>query len=107
MDIAKILSEKWKGAIWDLNGDSYEGLVWKDKTIPKPTLQEIEFFSDEITKQQLKSEMKAEAIRIAQERVLDAEIAKDPYLSAMADVEAKIDSGEINENARQAIRYRV
>lgn len=69
--------------------------------------EQAESIMSDIRKTQLKAEMKAEAIRIAQERVLDAEIAKNPYLSAMANVEAKIDSGEINENARKAIRDRV
>lgn len=89
-----------------LRGDVLE---WIDTTQTEPTQAEIDaeiayLEGDEYKKVLLKAEMKAEAIRIAQERVLDAEIKKAPYLSAMADVEAKINSGEINENARKAIR---
>ena len=40
MDIAAILSKKYFGSEWTLNGDSYEGLTWLSKT-DKPSEQEL------------------------------------------------------------------
>jgi hypothetical protein len=41
MDIAKILTLKYKDSIWTLNGDDYEGLTWLSDT-PKPTKKNLE-----------------------------------------------------------------
>ena len=41
MDISHILSDKYPGAEWTLNGDDYEGLVWLDDS-PKPTKKALE-----------------------------------------------------------------
>jgi len=41
MDIARILSTKWQGAEWSLNGDDYEGLTWLSDS-PKPTEKQLE-----------------------------------------------------------------
>lgn len=30
------------GAVWNLNGDTYEGLIWKDETQSKPSKEELE-----------------------------------------------------------------
>lgn len=43
MDIAIILSSKYEGSEWNLNGDSYEGLTWLSNT-PKPTQKQLEDF---------------------------------------------------------------
>jgi hypothetical protein len=40
-DIVKKLLEIRSGAIWTLNGDTYDGLVWSDTIQVKPTAQEI------------------------------------------------------------------
>lgn len=42
MDIAKALMHQFPGAEWNLDGNSYEGLVWNDHKHAKPTLQQIE-----------------------------------------------------------------
>lgn len=34
--------EKYKGCEWTLNGDSYEGLTWISKDMPKPTKAQLE-----------------------------------------------------------------
>jgi predicted lipoprotein len=39
--IDKALLSLRPNAQWDLNGDDYSGLVWKDETQTKPTLKEI------------------------------------------------------------------
>jgi hypothetical protein len=41
MDISAILSAKYQGAEWTLNGDDYEGLTWLSDS-PKPTEAELE-----------------------------------------------------------------
>jgi hypothetical protein len=41
MDISLILSRKYPGAEWTLNGDSYDGLIWLSDT-PKPTKKALE-----------------------------------------------------------------
>ena len=56
MDIATILSKKYFGSEWTLNGDAYECLNWLSKT-KKPTEQELldqweevkKLIADEIT----------------------------------------------------------
>ena len=49
MDITAILSKKYFGSEWTLNGDSYEGLTWLSKT-SKPTEQELLDQWDEVKK---------------------------------------------------------
>jgi hypothetical protein len=42
MDIPVILSNYYRGQVWTLNGEKYEGLTWSDEnTLPKPTLEEL------------------------------------------------------------------
>jgi hypothetical protein len=41
MDIVNALIKLKPGASWELNGDSYEGLIWKDTEQTKPTEAEL------------------------------------------------------------------
>jgi len=41
MDITQVLSRRYPGAEWTLNGDNYTGLTWLSDT-PKPTLKTLE-----------------------------------------------------------------
>jgi hypothetical protein len=41
MDITMILSTKYVGSEWSLNGNDYEGLTWLSDT-PKPTKKQLE-----------------------------------------------------------------
>ena len=42
MDIPLILSNFYKGQLWVLIGDTYDGLEWEEtNTLPKPTLEEL------------------------------------------------------------------
>ena len=41
IDYAKILSTKYVGSQWSLNGDNYDGLTWFSDT-PKPTQAELD-----------------------------------------------------------------
>ena len=66
MDIAIILSTKYIGSEWTLDGDSYEGLTWLSNS-PKPTEEELEDLWLEVqaeiaTKAQAKIDAKASAI---------------------------------------------
>jgi hypothetical protein len=42
MDIAQILSKRYPGSEWTLNGDSYNGLTWLSEDIAKPTAEELQ-----------------------------------------------------------------
>jgi hypothetical protein len=57
MDIAAILTTKYPGKEWVLDGDSYEGLTWITNS-PKPTQEEIESLWPEV---QAEIEAKAQA----------------------------------------------
>lgn len=41
IDYALILTQKYEGSEWTLNGEDYEGLTWLSKT-PKPTKEELD-----------------------------------------------------------------
>ena len=66
MDYAIILSTKYQGSEWILDGDSYGGLTWLSKT-PKPTQEELEDLWPEVqaevsSRAQAKIDAKASAI---------------------------------------------
>ena len=41
MNIAQILTQRYPGAEWTLNGDNYNGLTWLSDS-PKPSLEELQ-----------------------------------------------------------------
>ena len=47
IDYSLILTINYKGKIWSLNGDSYEGLEWLDES-PKPTKEELDSKWEEV-----------------------------------------------------------
>jgi hypothetical protein len=66
MDYAIILTTKYQGSEWTLDGDSYEGLTWLSDS-PKPNQEELEDLWDEVqaeleAKAQAKIDAKASAI---------------------------------------------
>jgi len=66
MDIAAILTEKYPGAQWTLDGDDYTGLNWLDDS-PKPTKKTLEKAWPEVQQaRQLKSIQDARAVAYAQ-----------------------------------------
>ena len=71
MDIATILSRKYAGSEWTLDGDDYTGLTWLSDT-PKPTKSVLE---------KLWSEVQAEIVAEAQAKL-------DAKASAIAKLEA-------------------
>lgn len=60
IDYTLILNEKYKGTSWSLNGDFYEGLVWKSDT-PKPTKEELDSKWEEVLSIQKKQNCKNQA----------------------------------------------
>ena len=42
MNIPMILSKRYEGAEWTLNGDNYSGLTWLSEDIAKPTVEELQ-----------------------------------------------------------------
>jgi hypothetical protein len=71
MDITLILSRKFEGAEWTLNGDDYAGLTWLSDT-PKPTKKTLESLWPEVV-----AEIEAEK-----------QAKEDTRLSAIAKLEA-------------------
>jgi hypothetical protein len=66
MDITMILSTKYVGSEWSLNGYDYEGLTWLSDT-PKPTKKQLEdlwptVLAELEAKAQAKIDAKASAI---------------------------------------------
>lgn len=66
MDIAQILTRKYAGSEWTLNGDNYSGLTWLSDT-PKPTKATLEALWPEVQAEiaaeiQAKLDAKASAI---------------------------------------------
>jgi hypothetical protein len=66
MDYSVILTTKYQGSEWILDGDSYEGLTWLSDT-PKPTKKELEDLWSSVraelaAKAQAKIDAKASAI---------------------------------------------
>ena len=66
MDIPRILSSKYAGSEWILNGDDYAGLTWLSDT-PKPTEAELENLWEEVqadiaAEAQAKLDAKASAV---------------------------------------------
>ena len=66
MDIAIILSTKYIGSEWTLDGDSYAGLTWISDS-PKPTKKQLEDLWPSVqaelaAKEQAKIDAKASAI---------------------------------------------
>lgn len=66
MDIATILSRKYAGSEWTLDGDDYTGLTWLSDT-PKPTKSALEKLWPEVQAEiaaeaQAKLDAKASAI---------------------------------------------
>lgn len=47
MNYATILSTKYEGSEWVLDGDSYEGLTWLSDS-PKPSQEELENLWEEV-----------------------------------------------------------
>ena len=71
MDIANILTRRYAGAEWTLNGDNYTGLTWLSDD-PKPTLKTLEG---------LWADVQAEIVAEAQSKV-------DAKASAVAKLQA-------------------
>lgn len=66
MDIASILSTKYIGSEWTLDGDSYEGLTWLSES-SKPTEEQLQDLWPEVqaeleAKEQAKIDAKTSAI---------------------------------------------
>lgn len=67
IDYAAILSRKYFGKEWTLDGDSYEGLVWNEKTA-KPSKKTLDDLWPEV---QAEIASEAQAKKAAREDVLN------------------------------------
>ena len=93
MDIALILTDKYPGALWSLNGDDYDGLEWLDDSA-KPTKKALEASWPEV--QHARAVAAVEAARAAAYR----EIADPVFFRYQAGEATK----EEWKAARQAVR---
>lgn len=70
IDYTAILSRKYVGSQWSLNGDNYEGLVWLSET-DKPTKKELDDLWPEVQNEmQLEVEAKAQARASAEAKLI-------------------------------------
>lgn len=66
IDYTLILTTKYKGSYWSLNGDSYEGLNWLSDT-PKPSKEELDFQWEEVLSIRKKEDCKTVAQKLLTE----------------------------------------
>ena len=67
IDYSQILSQKYKGSEWTLNGDDYDGLTWLSETT-KPTKKELDDLWDKVKSDK---QAEAEAKETAKAAILD------------------------------------
>lgn len=60
IDYSLILTINYKGKVWSLNGDSYEGLNWQSDS-QKPTKEELDAQWEEVLSIQTKNKCKTQA----------------------------------------------
>ena len=70
MDIATILSSKYSGSLWTLDGDDYTGLTWLSST-PKPTKKALEALWAEV-------QYETAYARVEQARLAEYQATTDP-----------------------------
>ena len=58
MDISLVLTKRYPGAEWSLDGNSYSGLTWLSDGIEKPTFEELQLHWEDV-----QIEVATEAIR--------------------------------------------
>ena len=82
IDYTLILTNKYKGKKWSLDGDSYEGLEWLDES-PKPTKEELDSQWEEVQsitkKQNCKTKAKQLLINTDWSAFLDIQNELDNY----------------------------
>jgi hypothetical protein len=62
IDYTLILTKKYAGSEWTLNGDDYEGLTWLSDT-PKPTKEELDALWESTIEQIAEEKAQAEATK--------------------------------------------
>ena len=67
---AMVLSAKYAGALWTLNGDDYSGLEWLDVT-PKPTQAELDALWPQV-------QYETQCATVEQARLIAYEQTSDP-----------------------------
>jgi len=63
MDLSPALMDLYPNADWYLKGYTYEGLVWNDTEIPKPTLEELTAKQEELVAAQPMKNLRKERDR--------------------------------------------
>ena len=55
MDCSKILVKHYKGLAW-ICGDTYESMIWNDKSISKPSKEHLETLWNDVLKDEMRQE---------------------------------------------------
>ena len=84
IDYPTILTRKYPGQEWVLNGDEYEGLTWISDT-PKPTQEELDGLWDEVlteieAEKQAKIDAKASAVAKLEALGLSVDEIKEAFV---------------------------
>ena len=90
MEISKILSKKYTGAVWSIANDDYSTLTW-ESDIPKPTLAEIQAHISSSEQEEAAELAAKEAAKEATEAARQAVLAK----LGITEVEAQLIAGII------------
>jgi hypothetical protein len=70
VDYTKVLTTKYAGTLWSLNGDEYDGLDWLDSS-PKPTQAELDALWPQV-------DYETQCSAISQTRIAAYEQTSDP-----------------------------
>ena len=71
MDIAQVLTRRFKGAEWTLNGETYDGLTWLSPD-PKPTKKTLESHWADVQQEMADEVATREAARLSAIAKLEA-----------------------------------
>ena len=69
MDFAQALTSLYPGCAWELHGSGseYEGLIWKDENVPKPSVEELTAECEKINRERPLKELRAKRNRVLEQ----------------------------------------
>ena len=69
MDFAQALRSLYPGCAWELHGSGseYEGLIWKDENVPKPSVEELTAECEKINRERPLKELRAKRNRVLEQ----------------------------------------
>ena len=69
MDFAQALTSLYPGCAWELHGSGseYEGLIWKDENVPKPSVEELTAECEKINRERPLMELRKKRNRVLEQ----------------------------------------